>query len=144
MLSDTNIVGLEILVPSIEDALTLFVDTLGFSLAHRGPAPNVSAETAVLDGGTIALTLIQPVESDGPAFPDPLPRLSQLIIAVENVPAASAVVARAGLPMQVVDESNAFVPPGAMEGVVGFPMALVLRAGGETGSTEATRVGATE
>lgn len=115
-------------MPSIDDALTLFVDTLGFRLAHRAPAPDVSAETAVLDSGSIVLTLIQPVESDGPAFPDPSARLSQLIIEVGDVSAASDVVARAGLSMQVADESNSFIPPAAMEGVVGFPMALVFRA----------------
>jgi hypothetical protein len=82
----------------------------------------------VLDGGALVLTLIQPVESDGPAFPDPSPRLSQLIVEVDDIDAASAVVAQAGLSVQVADEANSFVTPAAMEGVVGFPMALVFRA----------------
>jgi len=114
-------------VPNIDDALALFVDTLGFGLVHRAPAANISAESAVLDCGSVVLTLIQPVESDGPAFPDPTSRLSQLIVEVDDADAASATVAQAGLSVQVVDESNSFVTPAAMEGVVGFPMALVLR-----------------
>jgi catechol 2,3-dioxygenase-like lactoylglutathione lyase family enzyme len=115
-------------VANIDDALTLFVDTLGFQLVHRAPARDVSAESAVLDGGSVVLTLIQPVGSDGPAFPDPSPRLSQLIVEVDDIDAASADVAQAGLSVQVADEANSFVTPAAMEGVVGFPMALVFRA----------------
>lgn len=114
-------------MPDIDDALTLFVDTLGFRLEYRAPTPDVSAETAVLDGGSMVLTLIQPVESDGPAFPDPSPRLSQLVVQVNDVRSASAVVAQAGVSLQIVDESNSFITPAAMEGVVGFPMALILR-----------------
>ena len=87
----------------------------------------MSAETAVLDAGPVTLTLIQPVESDGPAFPDPNPRLSQLVVSVDDVVAASSVIAQAGLSIQVADDSNSFVTPAAMDGVVGFPMALVLR-----------------
>jgi len=103
----------------------------GFELVHRAPAPDVSAETVVLDGGSLVLMLmlIQPVESDGPAFPNPSPspRLSQLIVEVGDIAAASEVVAQAGLSVQIADEANSFVTPAAMEGVVGFPMALVFR-----------------
>lgn len=90
----------------------------------------------------MVLTLIQPIESDGPAFPDPNPRLSQLIIEVGDIGEASAVVAQAGLSVQVADEANSFVTPAAMEGVVGFPMALVFRATqpvqGPSGAEDAT------
>ena len=128
----------------IDSALTLFVDTLGFQLVHRAPAPDVSAESAVLDGGSVVLTLIQPVESDGPAFPDPSPRLSQLIVEVGDIGATSEVVAQAGLSVQVADEANSFVTPAAMEGVVGFPMALVFRASQPVQGLDSSEDAATE
>jgi hypothetical protein len=136
MTPGVTVLSLELLVPRIDDALSVFVDTLGFELAHRGPSPDVSAEVAVLDAGSIAITLIQPVDGSGPMIPDVTARLSQLIVGVEGgaLEAVVASLAEAGLPIEAVDDRMSFVPPAAMEGVVGFPMALVMRSAdaGET------------
>jgi len=125
---EPNLVNIELLVPRISDALAVFVDVLGFELAHRGPAPDVAAEIAVLDAGSVVLTLIEPVEAAGPVVPDVTPRLSQIHVQLgDDRSAACEALMAAGLPVEVLDDGSSFVAPGAMVGVVGFPMALVLR-----------------
>ena len=96
MTPDVTVLSLELLVPRIDDALSVFVDTLGFELAHRGPSPDVSAEVAVLDAGSIAITLIQPVDGAGPMIPDVTARLSQLVIGVEGGSLETVMAARGG------------------------------------------------
>jgi len=129
-----NIVGLELLVPDIDAAVAVFSGVLGFRVAHRGHSPDVPAEVVVLDGGPIALTLIQPIESDGAAFPDPTPRLSQLVVDTPDMDSVVTAVTEAGLSVESVGANGAFVPPAAMHGVVGFQMALVFRSETPVGS----------
>ena len=49
-----TVIGLEILVPGLADALTFFVDVLGFELAYRGPAREVAGETAEQQKGAVS------------------------------------------------------------------------------------------
>ncbi len=127
MASKPTVAGLEIVVSQLDDALALFVDTLGLELAYRGPSPDVPAEVAVLDGGAIAITLIQPIDSDGAVFPDPKPRLSQIVLGCDpdGLDEMVGAVEAAGLPVDIVGSTRAFVPPAVMEGVLGSRTALV-------------------
>lgn len=122
-----TVARIEILVLHIDPALSLFVDTLGMELAHRGLSPDVPAEIAVLDGGSIAITLIAPLDSDDAVFPDPTPRLSQIVFDVPRVELDRIVddIAAAGVPIEIIDAQRAFVPPAVMDGVLGARTALV-------------------
>jgi len=123
----TNVIGLEILVPRLADALTFFVDALGFDLAYRGPARDVSGEAAVLDGGTIAVTLLEPAESGPGLLSDRTPRVTQLVFgaAGESVLALAERMQSAGVATREHSDGRVFVPPDVAAGILGFEVALM-------------------
>lgn len=126
--SSATIVGLELLVPDLDDALAFFVEQVGFAVAHRGPSPEVAGEIAVLDAGPVALTLIQPLDGPAAPIPDQSPRLTQLMISADEPSLLAERVLDAGLPVETVDATTMFVPPLAMQGVLGFRAAVVVTA----------------
>ncbi len=126
---ETTLVGLEFLVPRIDDALAVFVDVLGFTLADRGPAPGIAAERAILATGDVAITLIEAHDSGSDqVIVDRTPRLTQLVVSAAPAGAASstAQLGRLGLPTEDLPNGGAFVAPEAMAGVIGTSTALVV------------------
>ena len=123
----TNVIGLEILVPQLADALSFFVEVLGFDLAYRGPARDVNGEAAVLDGGTIAVTLLEPAESGPGVLSDRTARVTQVVFGTpgESVLALAERLQSAGVATRALADGRVFVPPEMAEGILGFEMALM-------------------
>lgn len=134
----STVIGIELLVPGIDAALTTFTEALGCELAWRGPSPDVDAEVAVLDAGAITITLISPTSTGRPAIPDREPRLSQLVFGTDTGSVAGIAAALRGLGIAVAGDEDArvYVPPTVAEGVLGARTALVVTAFDEATSPE--------
>ena len=130
MTTEANVIGVEILVSEIDAAISFFSGVLGFAVAFRGPAKQVPGETAVLDGGNIALTLLQPAEHGPRVLADRRPRVTQIVIGApgESVLELSDRIRNAGVPVVVLDDGRVAVPPEVTEGILGFDVALLLDA----------------
>lgn len=123
-----NVIGLEIVVPGISDAAAFFEEVLGWAVVHRGAAEHAPGEVAVVDGGSIALTLFQPATDETNAISDVSPRVTQLVLggSSANVAARVGAIRDAGLPVTDTRVSS-FIPPNAAEGIFGFPIAVSLQ-----------------
>jgi len=124
-----NVIGLEIVVPQISEAVAFFEEVLGLEVAFRGDAEHAPGEVAVLSGGPIALTLFQPTDDGTDAIADASPRVTQLVFGGSNSSVERVVdaIRDAGLPVTDTPTTS-FVPPKAAAGVFGFPIAVSFRA----------------
>ena len=71
MLTAIDHVG--VAVPSIDDALALYRDSLGMALVHRETVAEQGVDAALLDVGDSHIELLQPLEPDtaGREVPEP-------------------------------------------------------------------------
>lgn len=126
-----KLVGCELIVADLDDALTLLVDVLGLELVERRVSDDPQGELAVLAIGDAAITLLAPAaEGPGKILGEREPRLAQVIL---GVPEGSNVgfveqIAESGFSVQVVDERRCFVPPGSARGALGVNTAIMLTA----------------
>jgi hypothetical protein len=129
MFNTTNVVGLEILVSRIDDAVAVFVDAFGWDVVFRGPSGEISGERAVLDAGSITVTLLEPAEHGPKLLSDRAPRVTQLIVGgdADEMAAATDRLTGLGLPTHSGGPGRRFVPPEAVAGVLGFETALMLQ-----------------
>lgn len=100
---------MEFTVSDLDQALLLFVGTIGLGLAFRGRHPTLDAEVAEVDAGPIRLNLVCPTDTgSGIPMDNPDTRLSQIDLecpsaadatelASRLVEAGASVVERAGL-----------------------------------------------
>ncbi len=129
MTKGVSVVGVELLVPSLDEALTFFEGVLGLPVVHRGPAGHAPGEVAVLDGGAVAITLFEPSASGDGVLADRSPRFSQLVLGGSPgaFDRANASIVDAGVSLRRVDDAGTFVPPEAAEGILGFQAAIAVR-----------------
>lgn len=75
-----TLIGLEFVVVDAPVALAFFVDVLGYDLLEQRRHDTYDADFYVLGDGQLTVTLLQPTsEATAPPFPEPEPRLAQLI-----------------------------------------------------------------
>jgi hypothetical protein len=129
MFDTTNVVGLEILVHRIDDAVPVFVEAFGWELLYRGPSGEITGERAVLDAGSITVTLLEPAEAGPKLLSDRAPRVTQLVLGGDTaeIAAATARLSGLGLPTHSGGPGRRFVPPEAVAGVLGFETAFMLQ-----------------
>ena len=125
-----NVIGIEVLVSRLNDAVDYLSGVLGFPVVWRGPAHDASGDMAVLDGGPIAITLFEPTADTDDLrsiVPDRTPRLSQIVVGASDDVVAAAIdrTTDAGVSVQRIDAERSFVPPAVFEGVLGFPTTLM-------------------
>lgn len=127
MPAGVTIIGVEILVSEITTAVSYFVDVLGFELIYRGPAQEVPGETAVIDAGAVAVTLLQPADSGPSILADRTPRVTQLVFGTAVGDFAEVVERQhaAGVSTQPHPDGRSFVPPEVAAGILGFDVALM-------------------
>ncbi len=125
MTDHPNLIGLEFVVSGIDVALAYFVDVLRLPLVWRGPSRDAPGETAVIDAGTIAITLFAPTASAAGAIAHRDERLSRIVLDTSGCVDVVARSESAGLPIRPLGDGSCFVPPEAMEGVLGLDVALV-------------------
>lgn len=128
MLAGTNVVGLELIVERLAAAVDVFTDAFGWEVVFTGRSGEVAGDVAVLDAGSIMVTLLCPDDHGPDMLSDREPRLSQLIVGGDAAQVAGAVdrLVRLGLPTRTAGPERRFVPPEAAAGVVGFETALML------------------
>lgn len=124
-----TLLGLEIVVSDLDRAVALFAEVLGLEVVHRGPSPLVEADTAVIDAGPVAITLLAPKDhGPGRVLPNREPRVSQLVLGAATPAGAAGLrdrVVEAGLAVVPVDEESFYVTPEAVTGALGIAMAIV-------------------
>ena len=125
-----NVIGIEVLVSRLNEAVDYLSGVLGFPVVWRGPAHDATGEMAVLDAGPVAITLFEPstaTDDLASIVPDRTPRLTQIVVGASDdvVTAAIDRTTEAGVSVQRIDDERSFVPPAVLEGVLGFPTTLM-------------------
>jgi len=122
-----NVIGLEFVVSGINEALAFCVDVLGFELVYRGPARGVAGTSAVLDAGSITITLLEPAHEGPGLIADRSPRLSQLVLGgpTDDLAEVREAVHDAGVPTKDYSDGRYFVAPEVTAGILGFETALM-------------------
>lgn len=124
------VVAVELVVESLDRALELMTQVLGFPLVSRGPSVLIAGEMATVDAGGCLLTLLEPAASgDGTILAERSPRLSQLVIGVApgDLSGLHATVISSGLASSAAG-SGFFITPEAAAGALGQPVAVVVTA----------------
>lgn len=121
-------------------AIELFCDVLGLPLLRREPAQMVAGELAIVDLGSLVLTLLCPAaDGEGNLLADRTPRLSQLVLGVDGGDSGDAVAvldgllrtaAEHGLATQRPATGYGYLTPESVEGAVGQRIAVVATADG--------------
>jgi catechol 2,3-dioxygenase-like lactoylglutathione lyase family enzyme len=124
-----TLLGLEIVVGDLDRALALLVDVLGLRLVTRAPADLVEGEMAVVDCGSVAITLLAPAaHGPGPILGNRDPRVSQLVFGAAGdgrVARLQQEMAESGLAVAPAGPSGFFATPESMVGALGKPTAGV-------------------
>jgi catechol 2,3-dioxygenase-like lactoylglutathione lyase family enzyme len=125
-----TLLGLEMVVDDLDRALALLVDVLGLELVSRAPSELVEGETAVIDCGSVAITLLAPAaHGPGPVLGNRDPRVSQLVFGVpgaESVERLQHEMAESGLAIAPAGSAGFFATPESMVGALGMPTAVVV------------------
>ena len=124
-----TLLGIEIVVGDLDRAVALFTDVLGLEVTHRGPSPLIEADTAVVDVGSIAITLLAPKDhGPGRVLPNREPRVSQLVLGAATTADLADLrerVVESGLAVVAVDDASFYVTPEAVSGALGVSAAIV-------------------
>lgn len=124
-----TLLGIEIVVGDLDRAVAFFADVLGLEVVQRGPSGLVEADTAVIDAGTVAITLLAPKDhGPGRLLPNREPRVSQLVLGAppqDGVAGLRARLVEAGLAVVPVDDESFYVTPEAVSGALGIAAAIV-------------------
>jgi catechol 2,3-dioxygenase-like lactoylglutathione lyase family enzyme len=122
-------IGIELVVDDLDRALELFGTLLGLPVVSSGPAALVAGRVAVLDAGTVAITLLEPADDGpGPLLPDRTPRLTQLILGVPDTADVAALAGRlvgAGLAIGSDGDRTCYVLPQEVAAMLGQHVAVV-------------------
>lgn len=128
-MSGANLVGVELIVAELDDALALFVDALGLELVERRASTDPVGELAIVAAGDAVITLLAPSDK-GPGFvlPERVPRLSQIVLATPSADVAELAsrVTEAGVPVQTTSDTSFFVTPSGCRGALGVKTAVVV------------------
>lgn len=124
------LLGLEIVVADLDRALAFLVDVLGLELVSRSPAGLVEGEMAVVDCGSVAITLLAPAaHGPGRILGNRDPRVSQLVFGVRGDDAVTGLqqqMTESGLAIVPAASSGFFATPESMVGALGLPTAVVV------------------
>jgi catechol 2,3-dioxygenase-like lactoylglutathione lyase family enzyme len=124
------LLGLEIVVADLDRALALLVDVLGLELVSRAPADLVEGEMAVVDCGSVAITLLAPSgHGPGQILGNRDPRVSQLVFGVRGDDALTGLqqhMTASGLALVPASSSGFFATPESIVGALGMPTAVVV------------------
>lgn len=129
MESALNAVGIELIVEDLDRAIELFVDVMGCGLLSRERSTMVTGEVAIIDAGTIVISLLAPSTSgDGAVLAERTPRLSQIIFGTSTAEVTGAAFDRAvvaGLAVSNLTHGRFHVTPESATGALGQPVAIV-------------------
>lgn len=129
-MAGARVIGLELLVADLDRAVELVRDVLGLPVLDEGPAANVAGRMATVDAGGLVLTLLEPTDSGpGPVLGDRTPRLAQVVVGTDGPADVVGLLARvtsAGLAAVPIDDHRFHVPPEAVQGALGLPVAVVV------------------
>ena len=121
--------GIELIVADLDRAIELFVDVMGCQLLSREPSTLVVGEVAVIDAGSIVISLLAPaLAGEGAVLANREPRLSQIIFGGSRsaeIAAAFGRAASAGLALSELVDDRFHITPESVEGALGQPTALV-------------------
>lgn len=128
MAQSPKVVGVELLVSDIVSALDYLTVIFGAELVFRGVSSEPPGERAVLDAGTITITLFEPSTTGPGLLADRRPRVTQLIWGADAGSAATVAEqsSESGVPMRRLPDDRRYVSPEVMEGIFGFDIALTL------------------
>lgn len=125
-----TLLGLEVIVDDLDRAITLFTDVLGLQLVDRGPSTLIEADTAVIDAGPVAITLLAPkAHGPGRILPNREPRVSQFVFGAASTAAVDELrdgITEAGLAVAPVSDNHFFVTPESISGALGVAAAIVV------------------
>jgi catechol 2,3-dioxygenase-like lactoylglutathione lyase family enzyme len=123
-----TLLSVEIIVDSLDRALEFLVGILGCDLIDRRPSENPVGEIALVDAGSIVLSLLEP-SSAGPGYVLPIrdPRFSQLVFsAAGDDDQAEHGCIDAGLAVTQLDGGGWYLSPPAVAGALGVFTAIVV------------------
>lgn len=121
-----NLVGIELIVRRIDSAVVVFVDAFGWEVVYDGPAAETNGRAVVLDAGAVAVTLLEPADAGEDLLADRSPRLTQIVVGGSDAGEAVDRLTALGLPTRGAGPGRRFVPPEAVEGLLGFETALMV------------------
>ncbi|MEM9747501.1 MAG: hypothetical protein AAF945_12470 [Actinomycetota bacterium] len=126
---DAKLLGLEVIVGRIDDALPVLTEGFGWTVAYDGESGDVAGRVVVLDAGTVTVTLLEPADSGPGLLSDRSPRVSQIVVGGAGDAAVSTVdrLVALGLPSHGIDAARRFVPPEVVAGVLGFETAFTVQ-----------------
>ncbi len=136
-----GIASIELLIADLDAAVALFCDVLGCGLLARGPAGLIAGEQAIIDVGTMTVTLLAAADSGEPVvLPDRTPRLASIELATSSAADTAVRCLRAmeaGLIVATGRRDEVVLPPEAIEGAIGWRVGIVLAAAhaGDGGSS---------
>ena len=121
-----TLMSLEYVVPDLDRALELLVDHCGMPLISRGPHPELDAEYAMVDAGSVVISLVGPTEV-GDRTPVTFlgPNLTQLVFGADDYEARRTGLAEAGASITVRDDSF-FITQETIEAVFGSAPVMVV------------------
>lgn len=125
----TKLLGVELLVESIERAVEILVNVLGGELVQRESASALSGQMAMVRLDTLLLTVVEPSSyGPGPILADRSPRMTQLVLGESGIGAVAErhhLVTEAGLATSRLGDTGFFITPESVAGALGFPLAIV-------------------
>ncbi|BAN00696.1 VOC family protein [Ilumatobacter coccineus] len=122
-----KLVGLELIVRRIDSVIDVFTESFGWEVAYDGPARDARGRAVVFDAGDVAITLLQPDEDGDDILADRTPRLSQLVVGGADPNGIVDRLTELGIPTHGAEPGRRFVPPEAVEGLLGFETALMIQ-----------------
>ncbi len=127
MSNSTRAIGLELIVDDLDRAIELFTEVLGLPLLSRTPSELVLGEVAVVDAGSVVISLLQPASSgEGSLLAERAPRLSQLIFDADDLAAVRERSIERGLSVAPTDAKRFHLSPESVQGALGQPVAIVM------------------
>lgn len=122
-----KLVGLELIVRRIDSVIDVFTESFGWAVAYDGPAGDARGRAVVFDAGAVAITLLQPDEHGDDILADRTPRLSQLVVGGSDPDGIVDRLTELGIPTHGAGPGRRFVPPEAVDGLLGFETALMIQ-----------------
>lgn len=127
-----KLVGIELIVRRIDSVRETFVGAFGWEVVYDGPAAETNGRAVVFDAGDIAVTLLEPAESGDGLLGDRTPRLAQIVVGGADADGVVDCLTALGIPTHGAGPGRRFVPPEAVEGLLGFETALMVHHVDET------------
>jgi hypothetical protein len=123
-----KLLSVEVLVESLDRALEILVNCFGCSLIERVATETPAGERALVDAGSIVLTLLEP-SPHGPGYvlPDRSPQFSQLVFGgtEQAIAEVESRTEAAGLAIEQLPGASWYVTRESVTGALGISTAMV-------------------